>query len=105
MAIERMYFDVLLDDPETPDATVEHRVEVRATDQLRAELEGKKLRGIGLSDAMHTTYLWCWAALVREGKFAGNFSTFVEQCIQAGGDKKANKPVDPTQLAASTDSA
>lgn len=96
--IERRIFTVLLDDPDDPDALAdEYRVEVRGVDQLRAELEGKRI-GVHIKDAMHTTYLWSWAASIREGKIEPktDFREFMRRCVQVEGDEKS-EPVDPTQ--------
>lgn len=104
MPLPRMYFDVLLEDPESKDET-ELRVEVRGADQLRSELEAKRIPRVESRDAMHTTYLWCWSAAVREGKFTGNFREWMTSVVQVKPDKGATTPVDPTDQAASDDSA
>lgn len=101
MPLVRTYFNVFLDDPEAPEGYAEHRVEVRGADQLRAELEGKKI-GVSLKDAMHQTYLWSWAALVREGVVDIPFMKFRDLVIKAESDDPDAEPVpvDPTQPAA-----
>lgn len=99
MPLVRTFFTVYLDDPEAPDGYVEHRVEVRGADQLRAELEGKKI-GVGLKDAMHQSFLWAWAALVREGIIDVPFAKFREQAIKVDGDEDDPQPVPPTLPAA-----
>jgi hypothetical protein len=97
-----MHMDVLMDEDGTE---TEYRVRVMLGDQLRAELEAKKLM-LTESHYMHTTALWAWAAMVREGNFAGKFREFQETCIEAVADKAEEAdPVDPTHPAASTDSA
>lgn len=100
MPLVRTYFTVYLDDPDQPDGYVEHRVEVRGADQLRAELEGKKLN-VSLKDAMHQTYLWAWASCVRQGIVEGSFKDFRDRAIKVEGDDE-DEPVavDPTQPAA-----
>lgn len=104
MPLKRLIFTVYLDDPDQPDAEpIEHVVEVRAGDQLRAELEGKK-RGVKLEDAMHQSHLWVWAAMVRTGTFAGKFEEFVDRCVQLD-DEPDEVDVDPTAPAVSPDSA
>lgn len=102
MPLVRTMFTVYLDDPDAPEGYVEHRCEVRGADQLRAELEGKKI-GVGLKDAMHQSFLWAWASLLREGKLAADmpFMRFRELAIKVEGDKDDELvPVDPTQPAA-----
>lgn len=99
MPLTRTYFTVYLDDPDDPTGYTEHRVEVRGADQLRAELEGKKL-GVGLKDAMHQTYLWAWAACVRERIVDLSFKDFREAAIKVEGDDDEPEPVDPTRPAA-----
>lgn len=102
MPLTRSYYDVLLDDPETgPDATIEHRVEVRAADHLRGEMEGKRIPRLEGKEPMHLTYLWVWAALVREGKFSGSFGDLMKVLVLAKPDQDATEPVDPTEQAAS----
>jgi hypothetical protein len=95
--IERKMFHVLLD-PEEPGDATEYTVEVRGADQLRAELEGKR-RGVHIKDAMHTTYLWAWAAMIREGNLdpKTSFTAFMERAVQVEGDADSATPVDPTQ--------
>lgn len=104
MPLVRTHFDVLLEDPETL-AEAEHRTEVRAVDHLRGELETKKNPRLAGTEPMHMTYSWVWAALVREGKFTGSFGDFIKSCLAVKGDKGPGEPVDPTQPAASDDSA
>lgn len=99
MPLTRTYFTVYLDDPADPEGYVEHHVEVRGADQLRAELEGKKM-GVGLKDAMHQSYLWAWAALVRTHVIDIPFTEFRELAIKVEGDDDEPEPVDPTQPAA-----
>lgn len=95
MPLVRTMFTVYLDDPDAPEGYAEHRVEIRGADQLRAELEGKKL-GVGIRDAMHQSYLWAWAALVREGKLDVSFAKFREQAIKVEGEDDEPQPVPPT---------
>lgn len=109
MPLPRMYADVLLD-AGTDETTaqfdpIEYRVEIRAADQLRGELEGKRIPRVESGDAMHTTYLWIWSAMVREGKYSGSFGDFLKVCIQGRIDKNAVETVPPTDQAASDDSA
>lgn len=99
MPLVRTYFTVYLDDADEPEGYVEHRVEVRGADQLRAELEGKKM-GVHLKDAMHQSYLWAWAALVRTGKIDIPFSEFRDIAIKVEGDDDEPEPVPPTLPAA-----
>lgn len=103
MPLQRIYFDVFLDDPDAPDGYVEHRVEIRGADQLRAELEGKRI-GAGLNDSMHQTYLWAWASCVRNKLVDLPFMEFRELVIQVNGDKGEPENVDPTRQAATGDS-
>lgn len=121
MPLTRQYFNVLLDRPDAgsptkldeahpavvtvADDTVEYRVEIRGTDQLRAELEGKSI-GVTLKDAMHQTYLWAWASMVRQDLFKGAFMEFRKVAIKVEGedDDDDGEPVDPTQPGATDDS-
>lgn len=107
MPLERTIFTVYMDDPTDPDRDVEeYRIEVRATDQLRGELEGKRIPGVGVKDAMHTVYLWSWAAMVRLGYWTGGFAEFQKRCITSEkADGEPAIPVDPTDQAASSGSA
>lgn len=106
MPLERQIFHVYTDNPDDPAGEpIEDLVEVRGVDQLRAELEGKRL-GVGIKDAMHATYLWAWAAMVREGKLdpKTKFQAFMETCVQVEGKDNETAAVDPTRQAASADS-
>lgn len=104
MPLVRTFFTVYLDDPADPEGYVEHRVEVRGTDQMRAETEGKGI-GVSIKDAMHQSYLWAWAAAVREGKIDMSFRTFRTNVISVEEDEaKPPVEVDPTQPAATGDS-
>lgn len=91
----------------------EFTVTLRIADQLRAELEGKKL---GFSEVhhnpLHLQALFAWACMVREGHYTGKFADFRNDCIAVSDhkdddptDPDAGEPVDPTTPAASTDSA
>lgn len=99
MPLVRTYFTVYMDDPEAPEGYVEHRVEVRGADQLVAEERGKRM-GVNIKDAMHQTYLWSWAAMVREGLCNVSFEEFMKLAIKVEGEKNDDaEPVDPTQPA------
>ena len=83
-------------------------------DQLRGELELKKLRlEPGRASGQHMTALWAWAAMVREGHFDGDFRAFREACIafsdpqddEEDEEDEDGQEVDPTQPAVSTGSA
>lgn len=103
MPLQRIYFDVYLDDPEAPDGYAEHRVEIRGADQLRAELEGKRI-GTSLNESMHQTYLWAWASCVRNKLIDMPFMEFRDVVIQVKGDREEPQNVDPTRPAATEDS-
>lgn len=99
----------------------ETEVEVWATDEMRAELEGRRqgLRGpvvdsttrtiTDLGDARNLDALKVWAALVRLGLYEGKSTAFRnDHCVgiaKVGGDDNPGAAVDPTQPAASTGSA
>lgn len=104
MPLVRKFFHVLLDDPDAPGSDQEIRVEVRGSDQLRAELEGKR-QGVEIKDAMHSTYLWAWAAATREGKVDPKmtFRDFMVRCVTVEADDQ-EEPVDPTRRAVGDDS-
>lgn len=101
---------VVMDGTERGEAG-EFTVTVRVGDQLRAELEGKRM-GIAevVRSPIHLQVLIAWAAMVREGNYSGKFAQFREDCCDtydheddAGPD--GGDDVDPTTPAASTDSA
>lgn len=99
MPLTRTYFDVFLDDPDADDGYVEHRVEIKGADQLRAELEGRKL-GVDHKVAIHQTYLWAWAAMVRETGYDQPFNVFRDAVIAVKQpDEAQGQPVDPTRPA------
>jgi hypothetical protein len=102
MPLTRTFFTIYLDQPDDPEGYIEHRVEVRGADQLRAETEGKGM-GVTIKDSMHQTYLWAWAAACREGKVDMSFRTFRTNVIsvEQDDDDAEGVPVDPTQPAAS----
>lgn len=102
--MKRTTFDVLMrtTDETTAIVETEHRVTVILGDQLRGELEGKKL-GLDTNYPIHTGALWVWAAMVRNGHYSGSFHEFKDACVDY--DKVAEADVDPTTPAASNDSA
>jgi hypothetical protein len=61
--------------------------------------------GVSLKDAMHQTYLWAWASLVRTKILDVTFKDFRDLVIRVDAPKSdspdASVPVDPTQPAAS----
>lgn len=102
MPLTRRYFNVFLDDDAEPEGYVEHRVEIRGCDQLRAELEGKRI-GVNLKDAIHQSYLWAWASMVRNKIVDVPFKDFRDIAIQVNAEEDDEEEVDPTQTAASPD--
>jgi hypothetical protein len=72
-----------------PESELVYRlVRVSAGDQLRAELEAKRLHlGSAKDSPMHLTVLWLWAALVRTGGFDGTFAAFRDRCVAFDPDK------------------
>ncbi len=105
--LERKFFDVLLDpEPGSEEPRLFERVEVRAADELRAELEAR-VQGIPdlRTAAYHTYHLWVWAAMVRLGHYQGKFKPFVDQLIGCEVSETPTAPPDPTQPAASADSS
>lgn len=102
MPLQRMIFDVLLDNPDHPDAEpVEHQVEVRATDQMAAE-KYMAQRGVTSKQGITTSYVWVWCALARLDLFPGTFTEFDKACVilQPAG----TVDVDPTQPGTSDES-
>lgn len=100
MPLERLFAEVLLE-PKTGIGTEEptvHRVEIRTVDQLDVEERG------GAKGNFRLTLRWAHAALHREGLVdaSENFATFTKRCIAFTVDKQ---PANPTQPAASDDSA
>lgn len=77
-----------------------HTVDVVLGDQLRAELEAPK-HGIPTDPGkspLHTTTLWVWAAMARQGLTTHAFQPFQAACVgiaRAAEDQRV--PVDPTQ--------
>lgn len=105
--LEAPVFLVLLDPADEAGEPTTHEVQVRGSDQLRAELEAKR-QGVTIKDAMHTTYLWAWSAMVRQQLFTGDFRPFMERCVMVEQAKDedgepAAVDVDPTQPAATGD--
>lgn len=102
--MKRTVFDVAMQTPtETdPEQITEHRVTVILGDQLRGELEGKKL-GLDTNYPIHTGALWVWAAMLRSGHYSGTFQDFKGACVDF--DKVADADADPTNQAASPGSA
>lgn len=102
--MKRTMFEVAMLAPtETdPEHIEERRVTVILGDQLRGELEGKKL-GLDTNYPIHTGALWVWAAMLRSGHYSGSFQEFKSACVdyEAVGEEDA----DPTNPAASSDSA
>lgn len=107
-------FTVLVRDAD--EHAAEHVVTIRHGDQLRAELEGPRLRLPALDDApIAYMTLWCWAALVRSGAYDGKAAQFLGQAPAFDGDclgveeyeeqrfpGDPEGPEDPTQRAAVT---
>lgn len=103
MSLEFPRFTVHMRTPtaDDPDATTTHDVVVNFQDQLRAELELGK-RGMSMKGApLNTSAAWCWASLVRAGKYAKGFETFHSMDV-AGIETEDDSPtetVDPTHQA------
>lgn len=82
-----------------------HRVVVNGTDQLRAELEARRL-GLpeGSKAPMHLTALWLWAAMTRTQATAQPFPEWKHRLVNFDptdrDDPRPDQVVDPT--AAST---
>lgn len=101
---------VVVMDASTHGEAGEFTVTLRMGDQLRAELEGKRM---GLAEPhknpMHLQALFAWASMNREGHFAGKFADFREACAYVQDDDEGNEdagtPVDPTPPAALSGSA
>lgn len=83
---------------------VEVTVQALLCDQVRAERELRQ-RGTGVQDSpvMFVSAV-AWAALAREGRIATKFDEFTTHAIDVSKQKDAGE-VDPTQPAASNDSA
>lgn len=92
------------DDAAPTAAPVELKVQALLCDQVRAERELRQ-RGTGVQDApvMFVSAI-AWAALAREGRIATKFDEFTTHAIDVTRAKDAGD-VDPTQPAASSDSA
>lgn len=92
----RTEFDVTMAPAEGETEPTTHRVTVILADQLRGELEGKR-HGVDIKDAIHTTALWGWSAMVREGHTSLSFREFTAACWEVE-QVKDREPttVDPT---------
>jgi len=77
----------------TDDQLEYHHVLVHSGDQLRAELEAKR---VGITDMranpMHITVLWLWAALVRTGAYSDKFQAFKAACVSYDADRDRDAP-------------
>lgn len=108
MPLTAITYRVYMDPEDQTDALAEpvvYDVEVRPVDQLKAELEGKRI-GVTLDDKMHLTYLWAWAAMVRTGQVSRcTFKDWIARCAGLDEDEVAIADVDPTQPTPSDDSA
>lgn len=83
-----------------------HLVRIHHADQLRAELEGRRLGfGAAKDSPMHTTSLWLWAALVRQGIVDQRFMDYVDRCVafDRADDDDTAEAVDPTAASTSSD--
>jgi hypothetical protein len=74
----------------------QHTAEVLHGDQLRAELEAPKhhLPVDSRVAPLHSTTLWCWASLVRQGLVTDDFQTFRASVV--GLQPAAKVAEDPT---------
>lgn len=99
MSIKRLTFDVeVYSDPATPDLeqTEQHRVTCILGDQMRGELEGRKLRMSPKELPIHAAALWCWAAFVRLGMTDLPFYPWSESVVSLT-DPDEGDEVDPTK--------
>lgn len=94
-------------DPDTAadDQLEYHHVVINHSDQLRAELEARRLQlGSPKDSPMHLTSLWLWASLVRTGGYADKFQAFKTACVAYDPDRVEEDNADPVvPTAASTD--
>lgn len=107
MPLTRPKLEVWLDLPDdAPDDTPpDHVVTISSGDQLRAELEAKRLGLPSLSEApLNSTALWLWAAMARQGltqlkagEFMANLPEF-EPVKRPDGTAEVEQ-VDPTRAA------
>ena len=105
MPLKRPKFEVWtseLPDDAPADTPPDHVVLVTSGDQLRAELEAKRIKLPGLEEApLNTAGLWVWASMARQGltqlkagEFMANPPEF-QPIKGSGGDDE----VDPTRAA------
>lgn len=95
-------YTVLFTTPGDTPAQVEETVTILHADQLRAELVAPRLGLPSMKDApMHYTSLWCWAALVREGKYDGKPQQWKTDCLamQALENDTGARPGEPETAA------
>lgn len=105
MPLERSFATVYLDDPDNPDGHLEHRVEIRAQDNLRTEVTMKGMPDVELTDGLHVLYLSAWCALVRLKLYDGTVKRYLAELIDVVPDEDEPETVDPTQPEASAASA
>lgn len=101
--IKRLSYHVWMAPADTPAAELDaltddelhyHHVVVSNGDQLRAELEGNKLKVGGRDNPMHMTNLWLWAAMARTGIHDLNFRDFKLRCVSYDPDQERAEPHD-----------
>lgn len=105
MGLKRTTFEVHMVPADPAGEPVGYVVPIILSDQLRGELEGKR-HGIDNTYPMHLSALWAWAAMLREGHYAGTFAEFKDACLDYNKvDTGESDDLDPTRPAASTGSA
>lgn len=115
MGITRTTYDVAFQDPAAPGRILETEVEVWKCDELRAEMEGRKINLRGpvvdtggkqvsdLGDHLNSDALKVWAALVRTAQYTGKAHEFrLRDVVEF--KKRGESDVDPTQPDTSTES-
>lgn len=96
MSIKNRNMVVTMDDSDHGEAG-EFTVQLRLGDQMRAELEAKRM-GLKATDMpIHLQGLFGWACMVRHGLFDGNAKAFSEACIAVEDEKGSSEVLDPTE--------
>jgi len=112
MALKRRDMTIYMNDPAGTDGASEHRISLLLADQMRGELEVKK-RGLGTGYAINLGAAMAWSCMARLGLTDLDFDAFSLECLSIQDSEPEPSPtgeptsddVDPTQPAASNDSA
>lgn len=91
-------------DPSDGGEAGQFTVQLRLGDQMRAELEAKRMGLKGTDMPIHLQGLFAWASMVRSGNFDGKSRAFIDACVSVEDVKDSGETVDPTEQGQSSDS-